>query len=148
MSLAEEVEALSRIPMFADVERGQLQLLAFTSERVRFAPGETLFCQREVADAAYVILEGTADVEVDSPSGPITVATVERHQIVGEIAILCDVPRTAAIRATSELAALRISKDVFFRLVMEFPQVGFAVMRELATRLDRTTRELRAARGG
>ena len=80
---------------------------------------------------------GQADVVVDTRDGPVTVASIGRNDIVGEIAILCDVPRTATVLATSRLAALRVSKDGFFKLVEQFPQMGVEVMHELASRLTR-----------
>jgi len=68
-----------------------------------------------------------------------------RNAIIGEIAILCDVPRTATVRADSTLVTLRISKDLFFRLVNEFPQMAVEIMRELARRLEKTTAQLQKA---
>jgi hypothetical protein len=47
----------------------------------------------------YVILGGVADVLIDTPGGQITVAELKKNGFVGEIAILCDVPRTATIKA-------------------------------------------------
>ena len=146
MIMADDVEALRRIPLFANIEPSQLSLLAFTAERVRYPAGHTLFGQHEVGDSAYVILEGEAEVMVETPSGPLTVATVGKNDFVGEIAILCGVPRTAAVRAKSDLSALRIEKDLFFRLVTEFPQMAIEIMRVLAQRLEATTRQLREAR--
>jgi CRP-like cAMP-binding protein len=37
-----------------------------------------------------------------------------------------------------------IAKDLFFRLIMEFPQMAVEIMRELARRLDATNRKLTA----
>ena len=144
MSLNEEVELLRNIPMFANIEPSKLKLLAFTSERMTFKAGDTLFKQGETGDSAYVIIEGEANVIVDTPKGPLTVAKLKRNDIVGEIAILCDVPRTATIQAASKLEAMVIAKDLFFRLVMEFPQMAVEIMRELARRLDATNRKLTA----
>ena len=50
------------------------------------------------------------------------------------------------MRTTEAMTALRISKELFFRLVAEFPQMAVEIMRELAQRLDRTTNDLREAR--
>jgi CRP-like cAMP-binding protein len=144
LSLNEEVELLRNIPMFANIEPSKLKLLAFTSERMTFKSGDTLFKQGEPGDSAYVIIGGEADVIVDTPKGPLTVAKLKRNDIVGEIAILCDVPRTATIKAASQLEAMVIAKDLFFRLVMEFPQMAVEIMRELARRLDATNRKLTA----
>lgn len=145
MSLIEEVELLRNIPLFCKIEPSKLKLLAFTSERLTFAEGQDLVVQGDMGDSAYVIVDGAADVIVNTPDGPLTVAKVARNAIIGEIAIICDVPRTATVRATSELTALRISKELFFQLVTEFPQMAVEMMRELARRLERTTAQLTEA---
>lgn len=146
MSLSEEVELLRKVPIFANVELAKLKLLAFTSERMRFDPGQEVFKQGDAGDAAYVIIEGVAEVLVDTPTGPLKILEFAEHSFIGEIAILCDVPRTASVIAKTELHTLRISKDLFFRLVEEFPQMAIEIMRVLAMRVENTTADLTEAR--
>jgi CRP-like cAMP-binding protein len=145
MSLSQDVEVLRSIPLFAKIEPTKLKLLAFTSERLEFVAGEELFHQGDVADAAYIVLDGGADIMVDTPRGAIKVARLGKNDIIGEIAILCDVPRTATVVAATDLATLRVSKDGFFHLVNQFPQIGVEVMHELASRLHQTTTRLTEA---
>lgn len=145
MSLNEEVELLRNIPLFAKLEPSKLKLLAFTSERITYEQDQVLFNQGDVGDAAYIIVEGAAKVMVDTPDGEIEVAALGRNDFVGEIAILCDVPRTATVRASAKTITLRITKDLFFRLVAEFPDMSVEIMRELASRLEHTTQQLREA---
>ncbi|WP_417519637.1 cyclic nucleotide-binding domain-containing protein [Minwuia sp.] len=146
MSLNEEVDLLRQIPMFQKVEQSKLKLLAFTSERLVFQPGQTVCEQGEPGDSMYVIVDGEADVIVNLPNGPLTVAALKKNSFFGEIAILCDVPRTATVKATSTLTTLRITTDLFYRLVSEFPQMTIEIMREIAARLDRTTQDLQTTR--
>lgn len=146
MSLLQEYELLRRIPFFAEMEPAKLKLLAFMSERVAFDPGKVLCHQGDPADAAYLIIEGEADIILESAAGPITVATLGANEIVGEIGILCDAPRNATVRAKERLVALRIAKDVFMRMVREFPTMAVSIMRELAHRLELTNNQLRTAR--
>ena len=40
---------------------------------------------------------------VDTPGGALRVATVGKNDIIGEIAILCDVPRTATVTASTDV---------------------------------------------
>src|SRR5580692_3559317 len=115
------------------------------SERVGFDAGKILFHQGDGADAAYLIIEGEAAIIVNSPSGPITLATLGANDIVGEMAILCDVPRTATVQAKGRLVALRIAKDPFMRMVREFPNMAVSIMRELAHRLELNNNQLRTA---
>jgi CRP-like cAMP-binding protein len=144
VSLKEEVGLLQRIPLFANIEASKLKLLAFTSERVAFEAGHVLFNEGDMGDAAYIIMEGDADVLVASPAGPVSVAVLGRNAFVGEIAILCDVPRTATVKARQRLVCLRISKDLFLRLINEFPTMAVAVVRELAHRLEQSNQKLRS----
>lgn len=146
MLLKDEVELLRRVPLFSGVAPGKLKLLAFTSDRVHYSAGEEIFHQGEPGDAAYVILQGTADILVDTSAGEIKVAEAEYSSIVGEIAILCDVSRTATVRAHSSLDVLRIKKDQFLKLLIDFPEITIEVMRVLADRLSTTTHELTVAR--
>ena len=145
MTLTKDVEVLRNIPLFARLEPAKLKLLAFTSERLQYLSGDELFHQGHYGDAVYIILGGKADILVDSPKGAVKVETLGKN-IVGEIAILCDLPRTATVVAHCDLETLRLSKDGFLHLVTQFPQVGIEVMRELASRLHHTTQALTAAR--
>lgn len=144
MTLDTEVQSLRQVPMFRDIDPSRLKLLAFTSERIRFSVGQKFFSQGDAADAAYVILEGRADVVLDGKAGEIKVAELGRNALVGEMAILSDMPRTATVVASEALSALRIDKRVFLELLSQFPQMSMAVMRELALRLERTNAQLLA----
>ncbi|WP_150495479.1 cyclic nucleotide-binding domain-containing protein [Roseibium aquae] len=145
MSLETEVEALRRVPLFRGIDETKLRLLAFISDRTRYQKGERLCSQGEEGDSAFIILLGTADVRVDTPEGERTVAQVGENSIVGEIAILCDVPRTATLVAATDMDVLIVSKDDFLKLLKEFPDISLEVMRTLALRLERTTRDLAEA---
>jgi CRP/FNR family transcriptional regulator, cyclic AMP receptor protein len=146
MLLKDEVDLLRKVPLFAHLEPAKLKLLAFTSTRAVFKPQQELFHQGDVGDAAYLILSGEAEVVADTPTGEVIVATVGQNAIVGEIAILCEVPRTATVRAASRLETLMIEKEPFLRLIREFPNMGIEIMRELGKRLTKTTAELSQAR--
>ena len=146
MLLNDEVGMLRKVPLFSRVAPAKLKLLAFTSDRVRYSEGQVLFRQGDEGDAAYVVLSGKAEVIVDSSAGEIKVAEVEPNEIVGEIAILCDVSRTATVKAATPLEVLKIRKDHFLRLLTEFPEMTIEIIKVLADRLSHTTAELTAAR--
>ena len=144
MTLESEVQSLRQVPMFRDIDPARLKLLAFTSERVQFAAGQRFFSQGDAADAAYVILDGHAEVLLDTPRGEIKVAELGRNALVGEMGILSDTPRSATIAAVDATTALRIDKRVFLELLMQFPQMSLAVLREITRRLERTNAQLAA----
>ena len=145
MSLKQEFELLRRVPFFAEIEPAKLKLLAFMSERVGFDPGKQLMRQGDPADAAYLIIDGEAEVVSKRRRDRSFVATLGANEIVGEMGILGNVPRTATVRAKDRLIALRISKEPFMRMVREFPNMAVSIMQELAHRLESTNNQLRTA---
>jgi len=142
MTLEAEVQSLRQVPMFRDIDPARLKLLAFTSERVQFSTGQRFFVQGDAADAAYVILDGRAQVLLGTPHGEFKVADLGANALVGEMGILSETPRSATIEAVEPTTALRIDKRVFLELLAQFPQMSLAVMRELAKRLERTNAQL------
>jgi CRP/FNR family cyclic AMP-dependent transcriptional regulator len=140
--LKQDVEILRRVPLFAPIDTARLKLLAFTSQRLSFDEDQVLFRQNESGETAYVLIDGTADVFVKAGDREVKVASVGRNEFIGEIAILCDVPRTATIVTTSKVEALVIQKDQLIELLRSFPDIAIAMIRELALRLNRTNQEL------
>ena len=150
MSILDDVEALKRMELFAKVEPAKLKLMAFAAERTQFRKGEEMVHQGDPADAAYIILEGRADVVVDTPGGPLKVAEVKRDAFVGEIGRArqrhAGLKPTATVVATEDLTTLKITKDLFFRMVRDFPTISIEVMRVLAQRLEHANELLAANR--
>jgi CRP-like cAMP-binding protein len=73
MTLTKDVEVLRNIPLFAKLEPATLKLLAFTSDRLRYLSGDELFHQGDYGDAVYIILDGKADILVDSLNGTVNI---------------------------------------------------------------------------
>jgi CRP-like cAMP-binding protein len=140
--LRNEVELLRRVPLFSGMDPTKLKLLAYTSDVVAYHTGQVLFRRGDLGDAAYVIIQGEAEVSIATEAGEIPVAHLSDGDFVGEIAILCDTPRTATVTAASELTALRIRKESFFELLRQFPELSIELTRILAERLTRTTADL------
>ena len=143
MNLNEEVEVLKGVPLFSKIEPAKLKLIAFTSERMTYGSGQEVCHQGDPGDAMYVILGGVADVLIDTDKGQIRVAELKKNGFFGETAILCDAPRNATIKASESLLTLKIKKDLFYKLVSEFPAVAIEMMRELAHRVDDANQKLR-----
>ncbi len=136
MSMMEEVEALRGVPMFASLDDSKLKLLSFTSEWVEYQSGDSLCVEGENGEEAFVIMEGEVDIFVESKNGPLWVTSHSTGDIVGETAIVCDVPRTATVVAKSELMVLKITKENFMQLIEGYPEVAVAVIRDLAMRIN------------
>ena len=138
MDIQQETESLRNVPMFAKLDPSKLKLLAFTSQQLHFEDGEVLFRLGDRADCAYVIISGKVEIVAETESGEIVAGTLGKNELVGEMAILTNSPRSATIRARGELLALRIGEDMFLKLLAENPEVALDVMRQLSRKLARS----------
>jgi len=142
MSLDKEVELIRQIPVFKSIAPAMQKLLCFGSERLTYDPGQVMIRLGDSADAAYVILEGDAEVSVPTPRGTVVVNTLGKNSLIGEIAIFVDSPRTATITALTRVEVLRISKELFINVVRQNPDAAIELIRILAARLANTTQQL------
>jgi CRP-like cAMP-binding protein len=134
MSLEQEVELIRRFPIFSKIQPAMQKLLCFSSERLTYEAGQVMFRAGDAADAAYIA--------VPTSTGAILVNSLQRNDIIGEIAIFGDVPRTATATAVTRMEALRISKDMFFNVIRENPDAALELIKILAGRLANTTAQL------
>jgi MFS family permease len=111
---AATLELLRGVPMFAVLPPQQLEQLAAAVEPARtFSVGEDVVTQGEAGDRYYVIVSGTAAVIRDGTE----VASLGAGDGFGEIALLRDVPRTSAVRATGELRVVGLDREPFLLAV-------------------------------
>ena len=138
--LERDVETLRKIPLFAGLPTARLKLIAYTAEVVEFAPGETIVQQGDPADAVYILAEGEAEVLLRDVDGhELKLATMGRHSLFGETAVIGKWRRTATVRARDRVVTFKISADVFLDLVRQSPEISMQVMTVLAQRLERSS---------
>jgi putative ABC transport system ATP-binding protein len=146
MRVKAEAEAFRRIPLFAECDRAHLQVIAFASERAEFAPGLTLIRQGQKGEAAYLILAGTARVERIERGKTTRIATVEAGAFVGELGMIAGLPYSVSVTAETDVSAARVRRDLFMRVVAEFPEFGAQVHAALSRKLDASVAELRVVK--
>jgi CRP-like cAMP-binding protein len=144
-SLDQEVALLRGVPFLSSIEAGKLKLLAYSSLKLGFEDGEIVFRQGATDGDAYFILEGSVDVLTERNGREVRVAQLPQYALFGEISALCDIPRTATVRARGHLVALRIPKESFVELISSSSGAALQVIRVLARRVADTTSDLAAA---
>ena len=148
MSLEQEVELIRQFPIFSKIQPAMQKLLCFSAERLAYDAGQVMFNAGDPGDAAYIIIDGTVEISVPTPAGPIVINTMGRNEIIGEIAIWGEVPRTATAKALTRLETLKISKELFIKVIRENPDAAIELIKILAARLANTTTQLTRTRSG
>jgi hypothetical protein len=112
-----EISLLRSMRMFAALPPPELEGLARRLEPVSASPNEAVVSQGEEGDRYYAIAEGTVEV---LDNGART-RTMTRGEGFGEIALLYEVPRTATVRALTEVRLFALEKEPFIEVVTGHP---------------------------
>lgn len=139
----EKVAMLRSVPMFRHLDPPTLKLLSQACEPLDYAAGQELVKQGDVGDALYVIVDGEAAVMLENDGGARRRVGVRgTHEVIGEVALLTQERRTATIEALTDLATLRLSKEVFVDMLQSNGELGYQILQLLATRLAETSSQL------
>jgi CRP-like cAMP-binding protein len=93
-------------------------------------PQRVIFKEGGAAMLMYVILEGTVSARVDNK----VVNKSSAGDIIGEIALVDQKPRTASVIAETHCSLLAINRQTLLELIQSMPEFGIALLRVLASR--------------
>jgi CRP-like cAMP-binding protein len=147
MSLEEDIAKLARIPTFAPLEQDALRLLAFSAEPKVLRAGDVLFRRDEPSNGGFVLLNGSIALDSAEP-GTGTARILRAPTLIGEAALLIKTTRPATAIAREPANLLRISRQLFHRVLVEYPRSAEALRRELGEHLRQFISELAALRHG
>ena len=142
LSLERKIDLLRAIGPFSELPTAPLGPVAKAAEVARFGAGEVIVRQGDPADAVYALIEGKAQVWLeDAPQRPVLLRTMRSGQLFGETAVLYRGPRSATIKAETDVVTLKIPGPVFLELLQSSPELAVRVAVILAQRLasDRHT---------
>lgn len=141
MPVPELASALGRSVLFTGLDAEDMNRLAAIAHEVALPAGSVLFEQGEESDGLYIVTSGIVRIYLTAGDGrEATINLLEEGEVIGEIAILDGLPRSAGA------AALTDARLVFI------PHQPFCDLLEASTRLSRQVilmlcERLRAANG-
>lgn len=132
-----EAKLLSRVPLFSKLDASRLKLLAFTSERIAYEPGEVVFYVGDLADDAYLIMQGCVEILAEEEERTWVSGVLQVNELCGELGIINNHVRTATLRAHDDVEMLRIKGDVFLNLLKDDAELTLDVLRQTSNKLIR-----------
>jgi CRP/FNR family cyclic AMP-dependent transcriptional regulator len=114
-------------------------LVADKAKRVHFKKGEALLQKDKRANGIYLLLKGSARVQIASQRG---LPGIGPGEICGEMSFLEDQPVSASVVAEAEVEAYYLDRPTLNNLFELFPHLASRFYRSLATNLSRRLRDL------
>lgn len=132
------IEFIRRLPLFSGLAEEDLGRLVDMAEPISLRQGEVLMEEGSAGDAFYVALDGEVEVTKRSDQREVLLAVRGAGEVLGELALLSQKPRTASVRATSESHLLKISKEAFLNLLTSSRSATLAMLHTVVERLNNT----------
>jgi len=132
--LTRKLHALATTDLFSRMDRKQLRLLAFSARWVAFSAGDFVFKHGDDAsDGAYLVLSGEAGLYY--PMENKLISTVLPGRLVGDLALIENVPRRLDMLVHEDIKALRIGREEFLSVVENDAASAFKLLQVVAGHL-------------
>ena len=122
------VDLLQRVPIFQGLDRRELERIAGSMKQRTFRAGDTVTTEGQGGVGFFVIEDGTARVTVGGEDR----RTLGSGDYFGEVALLTDSPRTATIKAETDLRCYGMTSWDFKPLVETHGSIAWKLLQAMA----------------
>ncbi len=136
---------LRSVEVLSSLSDDELRLLTRDMSIHQFAHGEMLMHEGEIAQSLHILRHGKVEIVGRGPKGDAFVRDLIAPDVLGEISLMLGIPRTASVRAVTEVEALVVSKEGFTRLLKARPEIAEEIAKIIAPRMAETEERVAAA---
>jgi CRP-like cAMP-binding protein len=124
-------DVLKKVPLFAGLEKRELEQIAATMRERRFSTGDTVTEEGAGGAGFFIVESGQADIQVEGEQR----GTIGPGDYFGEIALLTGSDRTATITATSDMVCWGMTPWDFRPLVESNSTIAWKLLTAMADKL-------------
>jgi len=145
MTIEDEIAFFERVPTLSLLGREALRILAIGAESRYVHDGDVLFREGELADAGYVVQEGSFTLASERTQGAAPV-TVGPGAMLEELALLTETVRAMTATATEPSAVVRIPRKLFLKMLEGYPEAARRLRELIASRTGAAIRDIASVR--
>jgi CRP/FNR family transcriptional regulator, cyclic AMP receptor protein len=130
-------DALARVNLFSTLDKKEVQTLAKSCVERSFDPGATIILQGDTGVGLYIILKGKVHITkaVNPDRAEEDLGTMGPGDVLGEISLLDDLPRSATVTAIDEVETLILPVWEFRTFLRNHPDITLKLLTVLSRRL-------------
>ena len=133
---------LNNIPLFGELSYNELEAILPFMGYLGLDQGEVLFKEGEEGNYVFFVSKGIIDVYKKSASGgDVVIASLPKGLSVGEMAIIDACPRSATVKARTDVQLLVITRTGFNQILDNHPGVGIKILKGIARLLSNSLRK-------
>ncbi len=107
-----------------------------------YKAGEIIVRHGDMGDCMYVIQTGKAEVLQERDDHEIRLGILTDGDVFGEMSLFERAPRSATVRALTDLRALTVDKKTFLQRIHEDPSLAFRILQKMSNRIRELDSEL------
>jgi signal transduction histidine kinase len=130
------IQDLRKSPLFQGLSDDELQQLMDNAKPVALRAGEVLMKQGDPGDSAFVVVKGDFEITKQSGQSVIKIDVRNTGDVLGEMALLSQAPRSATVTSVTDSEALCISQGTFEDLLSSSSTAALAVLHWVMMRLS------------
>jgi CRP/FNR family cyclic AMP-dependent transcriptional regulator len=141
MSLREEIRLPSMVDILGPLSDEEMEDLAKRAPNTFLEQDDTLYSPKEATERLFILMEGRVQLyEVEESGDEITLCVVEDGNVFGEMALTGQSLNGLYLRALTPSTVVSLRREDLQQLIMNKPEVGLRLVRELAQRLHESER--------
>lgn len=135
-------ELITTFPLFHGFTTNGANRLLSSGEIEQCAPGDVLISEGDKADFVLLLLTGRLEVFVNRNGKDVVLTEASPGTVLGELAVLCGIPRSASIRTKEASAILRWEDEAFRTLLLRDPSLSQRIFGHILRTLVEKERSL------
>lgn len=144
--LARKLRVIGSTELFGRLDVRNQRILAFSAQWYDAEPGQVIFAAGEPADAAYLCLEGEAELRwTDGTNGDVPVSVIGPGRVIGDLAVILEDPRQLDLVSVTKTSFLRLGAEDFRAVVESDASVALSLLQSVASHLTGAAEVLRKA---
>ena len=131
-------ELITTFPLFKGFTANGAKRLLAAGQVKEQSTADVLLKEGDKADFVLLVLTGALEVFVERESQHLVLTEAGPGTILGELAVLCGIPRSASVKAKEQSSVLEWSDEAFRTLLLRDPSLSQRIFREaLRTLIDK-----------
>lgn len=137
------IEFLRQLELLAGLSDQDLEELYERAAPVELAEGDVLMQEGSRGDSLYIVLDGEFEITKRSGEKEVVIAVRGAGEVMGEMSMLAEAPRSATVRAIAPSKLLRLDHESFHEVLRSNPEAALSILDTVTNRLRNTEAMLR-----
>ncbi|MHC1727210.1 MAG: Crp/Fnr family transcriptional regulator [Syntrophobacteraceae bacterium] len=131
-----DIDLLRQVPILSVMPLEAIKVLACLCTREKFLAGDIVFSQDEVDEHAYHLLEGEAELLLQTEGGEERIRIYRQSDFIGGFSLIAPDKRLFSLRAKTDLCCLMLSHHMFQKTLKQFPDTAWDILKELTRAIN------------